>query len=42
VQGALDLLSVAQIAGTSVAIIESHYGHLQRTRAAEALSTLEI
>lgn len=40
VQGGLDLLTIAQISGTSVAMIEKHYGHLQRKRAAEALASL--
>jgi integrase len=42
VQGGLDLLTVAQLSGTSVLIIERHYGHLQRTRAAQALSLLDF
>lgn len=42
VQGGLDLLTVAQVSGTSVAMIEKHYGHLQRRRAAEALAGLAL
>ncbi len=42
VQGGLDLLTIAQVAGTSVAMIEKHYGHLQRKRAAEALAGLAL
>ena len=42
VQGGLDLLTVAQVSGTSVAMIEKHYGHLQRKRAAEALAGLAL
>lgn len=42
VQGGLDLLTVAQVAGTSVTMIERHYGHLQRERAAEALAGLVL
>ena len=42
VQGGLDLLTVAQISGTSVAMIEKHYGHLQRKRAADALAMLAL
>lgn len=36
----LDLLTVAQISGTSVAMIEKHYGHLRQDHAAEALARL--
>ncbi|MBV2208204.1 MAG: tyrosine-type recombinase/integrase [Thermomonas sp.] len=42
VQGGLDLLTVAQVSGTSVAMIEKHYGHLQRNRAAQALAGLAL
>ena len=42
VTGGLDLLTVAQVSGTSVAMIEKHYGHLQRERAASALATLAL
>jgi hypothetical protein len=42
VVGGLDLLTVAQLAGTSVLMIERHYGHLQRKHAAEALATLNL
>lgn len=42
VQGGLDLLTVAQLSGTSVAMIEKHYGHLQRKRAAAALAGLAL
>lgn len=42
VQGGLDLLTVAQVSGTSVSMIEKHYGHLQRKRAAEALAGLAL
>lgn len=38
----LDLFTVAQISGTSVAMIEKHYGHLQRERAATALAGLTL
>jgi len=38
----LDLFTVAQISGTSVAMIEKHYGHLQRDRAAKALAGLSL
>jgi integrase len=38
--GGLDLLSVAQLAGTSVAMIEKHYGHFRAEHAAKALEKL--
>jgi integrase len=38
----LDLLSVAQISGTSVVMIERHYGHLRSNVAAVALSKLVL
>lgn len=40
VTGGLDLLTVAQLSGTSVAMIEHHYGHLRADLAAAALSRL--
>ncbi|MBW8312589.1 MAG: tyrosine-type recombinase/integrase [Rhizobium sp.] len=42
VSGGLDLLTVAQVSGTSVAMIERHYGHLQRDKAAAALAGLAL
>lgn len=42
VQSGLDLLTVAQVSGTSVAMIEKHYGHLQRDKAAAALAGLAL
>jgi len=42
VTSGLDLLTVAQVAGTSVRMIELHYGHLQRERAAKALAALAL
>ena len=42
VTGGLDLLTVAQVSGTSVRMIEKHYGHLQQERAAKALATLAL
>jgi len=42
VTGGLDLLTVAQISGTSVAMIEQHYGHLRSDIAASALAKLVI
>lgn len=40
VTNGLDLFSVAQISGTSVAMIEKHYGHLQKKHARAALEAL--
>lgn len=42
VVGGLDLLTVAKISGTSVAMIEKHYGHLRQTAAADALAGLVL
>jgi integrase len=42
VHGGLDLLTVAQISGTSVAMIEKHYGHLRNSVAAVALARLAL
>jgi len=42
VHGGLDLLTVAQISGTSVAMIERHYGHLRSDVASSALSKLVL
>ena len=42
VHGGLDLLTVAQISGTSVRMIEQHYGHLRGDVAADALAKLAI
>lgn len=42
VQTGLDLLTVAQLSGTSVLMIQKHYGHLQRERAAKALAGLAL
>jgi integrase len=42
VTGGLDLMTVAQVSGTSVAMIERHYAHLQREKAASALATLVL
>ncbi|HET8598131.1 MAG TPA: site-specific integrase [Castellaniella sp.] len=38
----LDLFTVAKLAGTSIAMIEKHYGHLQQDIAARALEKLTI
>lgn len=42
VTGGLDLLTVAQISGTSVRMIEAHYGHLRADHAAAALAGLAL
>lgn len=42
VTGGLPALTVAQISGTSVAMIERHYGHLQQEQAAAALARLGL
>ena len=38
----LDILTVAQLSGTSVMMIEKHYGHLLREHAAHALGKLAL
>lgn len=38
----LPILTVAQLSGTSVAMIEKHYGHLVRDDAEDALATLSL
>lgn len=42
VHDGLDLLTVAQISGTSVRMIERHYGHLRGNIAADALAKLAL
>lgn len=42
VTSGLDLMTVAQVSGTSVAMIEKHYAHLQRNRARDALAALAL
>ncbi len=42
VHDGLDLLTVAQISGTSVRMIEKHYGHLRGDIAADALAKLAL
>ncbi|OGA59986.1 MAG: hypothetical protein A3G81_26135 [Betaproteobacteria bacterium RIFCSPLOWO2_12_FULL_65_14] len=42
VTGGLDIFTVAKIAGTSVVMIEKHYGHLQREHARSALEKLAL
>ncbi|MCK0099844.1 tyrosine-type recombinase/integrase [Qipengyuania sp. S6317L1] len=42
IRARLPILTVAQLSGTSVAIIEKHYGHLVRDDAEEALASIAI
>lgn len=42
VHDGLDLLTVAQISGTSVRMIEKHYGHLRSEVAVSALAKLAL
>lgn len=42
VVGGLDIFTVAKLAGTSVKMIEQHYGHLQREHARSALEKLAL
>jgi site-specific recombinase XerD len=42
VTGGLDLMTVALLSGTSVAMIERHHGHLRADHAAAALATLAL
>jgi len=42
VTGGLDLLTVAQVSGTSIEMIEDHYGHLRQEHAARALEKLAL
>ncbi len=42
VRGGLPILTVAQLANTSVAMIEKHYGHLVRDDAEQALARLAL
>jgi integrase len=42
IHGGLDTLTVAQIAGTSVLMIEKHYGHLTQDQARKALGRLTL
>ena len=42
IRARLPILTVAQLSGTSVAMIEKHYGHLVRDDAEEALATLAL
>jgi integrase len=42
IHGGLDTLTVAQLSGTSILMIEKHYGHLTQEHAKEALSRLAI
>ncbi len=42
IRAGLPILTVAQLSGTSVAMIEKHYGHLVRDDAEHALATLTL
>ena len=42
IRAGLPILTVAQLSGTSVAMIEKHYGHLVRDDAEDALASLAI
>lgn len=42
IHGGLDSLTVAQLSGTSIAMIEKHYGHLTKAHAKAALSMLVL
>ncbi|MCK0097827.1 tyrosine-type recombinase/integrase [Qipengyuania sp. S6317L1] len=42
IRAGLPILTVAQLSGTSVAMIEKHYGHLVRDDAEEALASIAI
>ncbi len=42
IRARLPILTVAQLSGTSVAMIEKHYGHLVRDDAEEALASLAV
>ena len=40
--GGMDLLTVAKLSGTSLAMIEKHYGHLVQGVARDKLATVEF
>jgi uncharacterized protein (DUF433 family) len=40
--GGLPILTIAQLSGTSLAMIKKHYGHLLHDDVEEALATLVI
>lgn len=42
IHGGLDSLTVAQLSGTSIAMIERHYGHLTNEHARKALAMLKL
>ena len=42
IRARLPILTVAQLSGTSVAMIEKHYGHLVRDDAEEALASIAV
>ena len=41
-QSGLDLFTIATVSGTSVAMVERHYGHLQHDHARRGLETLAL
>ena len=42
IHGGLDITTVAQLSGTSVLMIEKHYGHLTQEHARDALARLVL
>lgn len=42
IRARLQILTMAQLSGTSIAMIEKHYGHLVRDDAEEALASIAI
>jgi site-specific recombinase XerD len=42
VHGGLDAMTVAQLSGTSVLMIDKHYGHLTREHSRDALARLSL
>lgn len=42
IRARLPILTVAQLSGTSIAMVEKHYGHLVRDDAEEALAALAL
>ena len=42
IAGGLDVLTVARLSGTSIAMIDKHYGHLRAQHAADALAKLAL
>jgi site-specific recombinase XerD len=42
ITGGIDLLTVAKLAGTSLAMIEKHYGHLVEDRVPDQLAAIQM